>query len=373
MHIRRFTTDQFSAMRDQWQGLLLQSDCDRLFLSWDWMYSWWTEYGNEDGDELLLLGYYENEELCCIAPLYINSVPIKLPIRRRRVEFLGSRSARESGFRTEYLQCLIGVENAGRVTAILQALFDYISLNVQPDELWLSDLVRQSSSYEVIQKYSIEKGYIFQDKMQSSAYGVDTSGNFEGYLKSLGKNSRLQLYNRRKVLEKLGDFSIEILDSQNFGELFDAFGHFHWERWGKRIPYERHKRFVSQLISYDFVRVEGLSLILDGKIISGSFSLSCCGKCYNFQLGYQDFSDKKISLGMLTLGYDIEYSFRNNGLGYYDLLAGGGKNSNYKERIAVMGSIFQTVHVVTGTLFRTLYKIKDSISKITVSKNSLKK
>jgi len=57
----------FEAMRDEWNELLKSSACDCLFLTWEWLYTWW-KYLREDR-RLHIVAVRRGAELIAIAPL----------------------------------------------------------------------------------------------------------------------------------------------------------------------------------------------------------------------------------------------------------------------------------------------------------------
>jgi hypothetical protein len=85
------------------------------------------------------------------------------------------------------------------------------------------------------------------------------------------------------------------------------------------------------------------------------------GKIYNIQLGYEEGFDSKISLGTLHLGYEIERAFADQTVYAFDLLAGDGKTSNYKERIADPHSNFESIMIVRSPLLKTVFWVNDSV------------
>jgi CelD/BcsL family acetyltransferase involved in cellulose biosynthesis len=59
--------EQLSEIREQWDDLLMKSDADRLFMSFDWIEAWWECFGNRYA--LLTYLLYKEDELIGILPL----------------------------------------------------------------------------------------------------------------------------------------------------------------------------------------------------------------------------------------------------------------------------------------------------------------
>jgi hypothetical protein len=76
---------------EQWNHLLAKSKSNNIFLTFEWLYSWWNIYSN-DKKILFILTIYNEDTLLGIAPWYINNISHSLLIQKR-LEFIGSPEA----------------------------------------------------------------------------------------------------------------------------------------------------------------------------------------------------------------------------------------------------------------------------------------
>ncbi|MDH5229677.1 MAG: hypothetical protein OEZ58_20550 [Gammaproteobacteria bacterium] len=356
MRLHRFTPIEFSELREQWQDLLNRSDADQLFLSWSWMHSWWNVYGDLANDELLLIGIYDNDRLVCIAPFYSSKKTIKGLLSVKIIQFLGTRVDGSSGFRSEYLQCIVDRETSEKC---LENVFDYLLADIGCDELWLNDLVVGSKTHELAKKFSAHPKAYKRLQAEDTTYGVNVKVSFQDYVASLGKNTRLKAYNRRKVLESLGEVIIESANAQNYRDVLQYLSDFHLDRWETSISYAKHGEFIALLINDTDVTVSGVVVKLNHEVVGCTLDLIAAGKSYNLQSGYKAFVDKKIAMGSLAIGYAIEFYCDNPEISYYDFLAGEGKKSNYKERIAQPLMNFESTQYIFSFGLRLMYRFKD--------------
>ena len=90
---------------EQWNNLLEKSKSKNIFLTFEWQYSWWNIFSN-DNKKLFIIHVYNNNTLVGIAPLYINNIKHG-PFHQKRFEFIGSP---EAG--SDYLDviCMAGEE-----------------------------------------------------------------------------------------------------------------------------------------------------------------------------------------------------------------------------------------------------------------------
>src|SRR5262245_47778799 len=82
----------FSALRAEWNALLARSSADTVFLTWEWLSSWWDSYAAE-GDSLYIVVVREVTGECIgILPLFRQNQPWLpfLPIKILR--FVGDGS-----------------------------------------------------------------------------------------------------------------------------------------------------------------------------------------------------------------------------------------------------------------------------------------
>jgi peptidoglycan/xylan/chitin deacetylase (PgdA/CDA1 family)/CelD/BcsL family acetyltransferase involved in cellulose biosynthesis len=110
--------EEVEQLRDRWNPLLAQSATDTFFLSWEWLSSWWTAYGQ--GKSPFVIAAWDNQELVGIAPLCSDTV------RRggrswKRLTYLGDGTSD-----SDYLDCfaLQGKEEEF-VAALVEHLRDH--------------------------------------------------------------------------------------------------------------------------------------------------------------------------------------------------------------------------------------------------------
>ena len=80
--------ERFRSLKDEWDGLLDNSSADNIFLTWEWLYTWWSVFGKED-DLFILLYRDGSEALQGILPLYIKKKRILNIIFIKELRFIG--------------------------------------------------------------------------------------------------------------------------------------------------------------------------------------------------------------------------------------------------------------------------------------------
>lgn len=238
-------------------------------------------------------------------------------------------------------------------------------------QFYIPDVLVNSKEWLGLKLAAESKGWMFVVKDTAQVYGVElSSGNFADYVKSLGSNTRLKLFNRRKNLESLGKVEIKNV-WPNKEYFFSLINEFHAVRWGKPCYGGVNAIFISRLLdelAADGHHIDLSVMMLDDKPISVALDISVNGRTYNLQAGYLEQFSKNISLGTLHLGYQIEKAFLADGIGFYDFMAGTGKNANYKAALANLTAEFNTLLLVRSPLVKILYKLQRALAKPSATK-----
>ncbi|MEC7727281.1 MAG: GNAT family N-acetyltransferase [Pseudomonadota bacterium] len=326
-----------------------------LFQTDAWQSAWWDTWG-KDNDLIRVVGWSGGH-----SGLYLSRYRLKGLLPVSSLEFVGCSYRLIRSVRTEYNALPLPSATPDLRSAALDRLLESTSWS----EAVFSDVPTDSDDLRLLKALAWERGWRLREAARDTAWHVDTCGRFDSYLAALGRNTRLRLFNRRKLLEGQGIVT-EVDAWQNGPEGRDGFfrllNNFHRQRWGK--PVFGAKALGFQRLFLDRIVNEGgephLSILQsDGTPISVLYNVRYQGCTYNIQSGFQESFHPKLSLGILHLGYAIEASFRDPGVRLFDMLAGNGKSSNYKQHLANRQCELVSVMVVKNPLLKALYALKD--------------
>ncbi|MFV8571114.1 GNAT family N-acetyltransferase [Marinobacter sp. SBS5] len=273
-----------------------------------------------------------------------------MPIRC--LQFVGTNYRRISTPRTEY----------NDLTSFYDGLEADDKLSDLPwNEAVFRDLIDFSPGVSRLRQLCRERGWLLRTVHHDTSYQVTTDKTFKDYLASLGPNTRLRLFNRRKVLETLGQIQIENYWPNKVEPFFRRLNELHIDRWGEPCfgpdSLGFHLRFLSR-IAEEGGRPELSVLSCDKEGISLLYNVTYEGRAYNIQAGFIEGFHRKLALGTLHLGYCIESACSAADVDSFDLLAGEGKNENYKKRLANREVPMVSMMVVRGRLLKLLYRLK---------------
>jgi len=107
---------EFEKLRSRWDDLLEKSASPSIFLTWEWLYTWWSHY--QQKRKLFLVLFREGKELVGIAPL-LQEEEAKGGVMVQTLRFLGSDGPACS----EFLGLII---TAGYETEVYQRLINFL-------------------------------------------------------------------------------------------------------------------------------------------------------------------------------------------------------------------------------------------------------
>lgn len=360
--IELWDQDQFKNSQDVWTTLLNDSTADPLFMSWEWMYTWWNVYSNSSMLLQLIAVYSEKDTLLGLAPLFSYKVTAKKIIKTNRLQFIGDFWRVKSTMRTELQEFIVCKENEVNIVTFI---LNYINSLNYWDEFVISELNTQSATYKTLTSDKPLHNSYYRIAESYSSYYLKIIGTFDEYCKSLGKNTRLKFLNRRTLLKKQGEVKfIESTSQEDIESNFNLLNSLHSSRWQKDAFKNETLRFNAQLANL-MAPKNGLSfsiILLDEKPISIQYNYVVNGHKYNLQAGFDENFHKKISLGYLHFGYSIELAY-TKGLHTYDFLAGEGKNTQYKARLTKSSLDIVTLQVIRKPFAKLVYITFDFLAK----------
>lgn len=341
----------FDSVQAQWDALNSSSG-GAIFTSWAWMHTWWKLFKEPDF-ELVLVGVYQGAMLVGLAPCYSSSTRFLKVLRARRLMFLGDKVSGESGFRSEYLGFICQPTHRAPIEPLL---FEYLLTQAGADELALRDVPDSKAFQSRLQSIGQNKSVYIRETARDQTYRIDTSGDYATYLASLGKGSRSRIQNSQKRLMKHGDVTVERFNGGNLEEHLGLIQRLHEGRWNNRAQFSA---FIKFLDAFPALAASGVVIRFNGDLVAATLNVEYQGTVCNLMLGFVDPGVKRVSMGYAALGYDLAFYFGASSVGCYDLLAGEGKQTNYKASIAAEGPVLVSNSLHVNILTRTIYRLYD--------------
>jgi GNAT acetyltransferase-like protein len=364
--LKVFITPMLSQKDFDFGGLKQSCNQDKLFNSFVWLNAWWKRWGVGFIGVVMLVK--DGDNIVSNLPLYIDNFKLGNTLSIKRLQFIGTNYKNISTPRAEYLA--FGAASSEESTIVL-ALEKLKVLDW--DEFVARDIVVGEYTDIEITSWAKRNKWLTRVIHRDTSYYIDTKGDFDIYKKGLGSNSRLQLFNRRKLLCTIGEPELSNYYPDQITDFFKLLNGFHTSRWGEGFSNATllfHEEVMkSALISE--LNVELSVLKVDGVCESVMFNYILDGRIYNISSGFNEKFHKKIAIGMIHFGYLIESAFDNFSIEKFDFLAGKGKKSNYKSRLATNAIEMYSLQIVRSKVLSSLYRAKSIIASLRIKLLSL--
>ena len=187
------SASKWEATREEWDMLLHTSDEDDIFLSYEWLRSWWDIYG--EGRKLHIITARDDGELVGAAPLMVSTLG-KI-VKFRIIEFVGTGPSDR----------LAALAKKGR-EEVLGSIWKHLEKECKWDVLDLRD-VREGESTARALRSSFPSAEI---ETSVDPY-IPLVGSYEDYVKGLSSNFRHNIVRSWKRLTDDHSARLEILGS----------------------------------------------------------------------------------------------------------------------------------------------------------------
>ena len=313
--------DDFRELKSDWDPLLSRSGADTIYLTFDWMYSWWKYFGSDKNLRILVVS--EDGRLIAIAPFYTHKSRMFGVLPSRSLSIIGSY-----GVSSEYLDII--VERAEEERAC-QAVSEYLISRMGRD--WDVLDFRRVPDDSTLQRLLVnrrnELGLSAIISREFECAHIELAPTWEDQLKSVSKRFRKEIRKKRRLLSEQGDVAFRVCkDESDIESGFNELIRLHKKRWrsaGRPGSFgsDRYVRFHRDIASTLMKREKLLLgfLFVDDTPVAVKYGFMHNGVYYAHQGGW-DPAWKDLSVGLTIQGMSIEYCIER-GLKYYDFLTGG--------------------------------------------------
>ena len=317
-------TERLMGLREEWNELLADSSTDCLFLTWEWLSTWWRHLSGDR--RLFVLTVRSQGRLVAIAPFVVRPPGISRILPFPALEFLGTGS-----IGSDYLDVII---RRGHEDWAVQALAE--SLAGMNRAVELEQVKIGGSVARGIGKILEGRGWSVEEQETNLSRHINLSGqSWPSYIGSLGAAHRYNFHRRLKQLER--GFAVRFQKSSSEEERRPALGRLialHTARWGgysRAFHTPKHLRFHEEITRLACQRgwLRFYTLWLDGEAVAALYGFRY-GSVFNFYQSGFDPLYARYSTGLVTMGLTIENAIQE-GVEEFDLLQGV---EQYKEHWA---------------------------------------
>ncbi len=208
--------------KEPWSELFDKTRLRNVFLTWDWMCTWWEVF-QTPGMQLNIIVLVDGDEYIGIAPFYINSKVIR---------FIGTGEEEHEEVYSEYLDLICLPENADLFSLVVCS---YLS---DHSKLWhvieIPNVLDDSFLIRKTLPYLENTGYRSTLNFIGLRYYIELPDTWDDYLQMKKSKFRTNIKSRVKKLVSHNDYSMKNLASLNVDQALGLLKELHEKRWRQK-------------------------------------------------------------------------------------------------------------------------------------------
>lgn len=280
------TLDEFRDLRPVWNRLLLESEYPIVFLTWEWIYTWWEQFG-EEGRLPIILVVSDGEEIKGILPLYSQTFLLQNYWLSGRV--LAFCSAMD--LFPDHVDIIAAPAHAHEC---IRSIVDFL---VSEHRSW--DVIRLpmiTSSCQLFRYFTDDgmriPGMLVDVEESSRAYFIPIAESFDRYLGRLEAKQRYNLRTRARKLYEQHGVRYAGAEADPLEYLQYVFS-LHRQRaarkgiessfMGSKV-YEFHRAFAARVAANDWLSIRVLKR--GAEVIAASYNFEYAGRVFSYQKGF---------------------------------------------------------------------------------------
>jgi peptidoglycan/xylan/chitin deacetylase (PgdA/CDA1 family)/CelD/BcsL family acetyltransferase involved in cellulose biosynthesis len=316
------TEEEFQQLKPTWDELVNQSASKSIFITWEWVWTWWRAYG-VPGDLFLLVFSDEDATARGVAPL-----------RRKRLRKYGQKVETisfvgDSSFDSDYLDFIVA---AGYEERVIEAFHAHCAGLLADGAMFeLNEMPEISPHFPLLRELADSR------KMAWTAADVPCAtlrlpGDWEAYLKMLQPRFRTKVRSVLRNLESRPEVRFRFCeDPAELDRILPILFDLHTRRWAAEgqpgvFGWERKRYFYARLsrilLDRGWLRLSWLEW--NSRVLACQYGFAFNGTYSQLQEGYEPASEHWHP-GVALRAWTIR-EFLKQGLREYDFLGGVGRH-----------------------------------------------
>lgn len=308
------TFEEFLDSRLEWDAALQKSKDNHIFLTWEWLSSWWKHYGNKR--RFLMVTVNDGRKILAAAPLMSSRYEL-CGLKLRKIEFIATPAS-------DYHSLLLIEKKRACVKMMLQYA---ANIATEWDCIELQEISHDSETARLIRTVSKEP-LKFEERTLNRCPYVPLPCKLEGYLQSLRSSFRKNLHRYDKKLRKEYKVDFKIWnDIETIDDAMKIFFDLHQKRWESKrqtgaFSDQRFRNFHMD-VARSFAEKGWLTLnfvMLNDEPVAASYDFKYGQKLFYYLSGF-DPEYSRYNVGHLRHLYLIKHCIEN-GVKEYDFMRG---------------------------------------------------
>jgi CelD/BcsL family acetyltransferase involved in cellulose biosynthesis len=216
--------EKFQILKEPWDALLRKSTDNNIFLTWEWLFTWWQHYG--EGNKLRIIIVREEDKIIGIVPLMETTYRQGFIIIKV-LENLCSENCDYSGI-------ILADKNHEALTLIM----DYLARIIKDESLIVRMYhIPENSAFITLLRElypSFLKSFYLDEKQSSQCLSITLPATWDEYFRTLGQKTRGNIKRNTRYLQK--DHNVEfkkVTDDNELQENLQTLFELHQKKWGR--------------------------------------------------------------------------------------------------------------------------------------------
>ncbi|MEE9309934.1 MAG: GNAT family N-acetyltransferase [Cocleimonas sp.] len=368
--------EQFQTLQSDWDTLYDQSSRSNIFVSWDWLFTWWEIFKDQYKRELYILTVYQEDTLVGIAPFQICSAPLpRSLIQGKTLQFIGNGEAWVDSIVSVFQDFIVLPEFESEVTALVS---DYL---IEHSKKWqfadFEYLLKDALILQCFKGSGVDESSnkVTRNKVEyGGRFTIPSLDSFELYKEQMGKRWSKMFRKKSNRLEREGEVTTVVTDSlESIKPALTQLAEMNCSRWKGKTGHcvfdsERffsfHEKIMERLLPKQKAAIK--TLHLDGAAMASYYVLSDKGQVHYYQSGFHAEYGNRYSPLFLLIVNGIGEAIKNNIL--FDFMFADDKNSYKKEQYSCDHEPMYRLHWSPQKfrlpLFHSVKAAKDKITNI---------
>lgn len=312
----------FQSLREMWNGNLKKNLLgDNVFLTWEWLSTWWKHFG--EGRKLLVLLVEDENEVLAIAPLMLSKYKLPGLGTFKKIEFLGTRTS-------DYNNFIMVKKEAECLRLIINYLIDAVA---DWDWIELKEILETAENTNYLEKmFSVPSHKLkLKKRVCNICPYISLPNSFNRLMEELSKNMRQNLNKYLRRIGKKHKVELKRYDEAGFSvkDAMELFVRLNEKRWsldgqlGSFRSKEATFRNFHMDVAECFANEGWLGLYFltaDDEPVSVQYAFEYGRKMYYYLAGYEP-RFAEYSVGNLIIMFLLERCIKK-GFTEYDMMRG---------------------------------------------------
>lgn len=317
-----------------WNVLVEQSIADTPFSRYEYLSEWWKTLGGGEwkNAKLVLVSASENDQLVCIAPLFIDEYD-----GQQALLLVGSIEI------SDYLDLIVRESD---LPNFLSGLIDFLASSLT--ETWTAidwyNLPDSSPTLAALKADSEKRGWAYTDEIYQPTPRIELNGSFDDYLANIDKKQRHEIRRKMRRAAESGRVHFRIVDKDTDIEPeLESFFHLMVQDPNKALFLKdvmRDQMHNSIRTAHEYGYLWLGFLEIDGTKAAATLCFDYKNKLWGYNSGVsRDFMD--LSPGWVIMGHTIQWCCEH-GRSEFDFMRG---DEEYKYRLGGVNKYVMRVRV----------------------------